>query len=107
MMKFRVSSLSNNRVPFFFPPLPSRQEVMSVDEESTSCFCLMDSTCCHLLLDQPGSYALVGEPLTQAAMKRLKLSVFGSLEAGSTNYCLRVYCVDDTPHGFQVSLDHR
>ncbi|XP_024119737.1 netrin receptor UNC5D [Oryzias melastigma] len=34
-------------------------------------------------------------------MKRLKLSVFGSLEAGSTNYCLRVYCVDDTPHGFQ------
>ncbi|XP_024130300.1 netrin receptor UNC5D [Oryzias melastigma] len=77
------------------------EEVMSVDEESTSCFCLMDSTCCHLLLDQPGSYALVGEPLTQAAMKRLKLSVFGSLEAGSTNYCLRVYCVDDTPHGFQ------
>lgn len=75
---------------------------MSVEEESTSCYCLMDSTSCHLLLDQPGSYALVGEPLTQAAVKRLKLAMFGSMEAGSTSYSLRVYCVDDTPHAFQV-----
>lgn len=78
------------------------QEVMYVDEESTSCYCLMDLTSCHLLLDQPGSYALVGEPLTQTAIKRLKLAVFGSIEAGSMNYSLRVYCVDDTPHAFQV-----
>uniref|UniRef100_A0A8C4IFU1 Netrin receptor UNC5 n=1 Tax=Dicentrarchus labrax TaxID=13489 RepID=A0A8C4IFU1_DICLA len=78
------------------------EEVMSVEEESTSCYCLMDSTSCHLLLDQPGSYALVGEPLTQAAVKRLKLAVFGSMEVGSMSYSLRVYCVDDTPHAFQV-----
>uniref|UniRef100_A0A7N8Y2N6 Netrin receptor UNC5 n=1 Tax=Mastacembelus armatus TaxID=205130 RepID=A0A7N8Y2N6_9TELE len=78
------------------------EEVMSVEEESTSCYCLMDLTSCHLLLDQPGSYALVGEPLTQAAVKRLKLAVFGSMEVGSMNYSLRVYCVDDTPHAFQV-----
>ncbi|XP_045890022.1 netrin receptor UNC5D [Micropterus dolomieu] len=77
------------------------REVMTVEEESTSCYCLMDSTNCHLLLDQPGSYALVGEPLTQAAVKRLKLAVFGSMEAGSVSYILRVYCVDDTPHAFQ------
>ncbi|XP_056135555.1 netrin receptor UNC5D [Lampris incognitus] len=77
------------------------EEVMSVEEESTSCYCLMDSTSCHLLLDQPGSYALVGEPLTQAAVKRLKLAVFGSMESGSMDYSLRVYCVDDTPHAFQ------
>uniref|UniRef100_A0A3Q1C1Q0 Netrin receptor UNC5 n=1 Tax=Amphiprion ocellaris TaxID=80972 RepID=A0A3Q1C1Q0_AMPOC len=77
------------------------EEVMSVEQESTSCYCLMDSTSCHLLLDQPGSYALVGEPLTQAAVKRLKLAVFGSMEAGSVSYSLRVYCVDDTPHAFQ------
>ncbi|KAM7416901.1 hypothetical protein PAMA_018807 [Pampus argenteus] len=81
------------------------EEVMSVEEESTSCYCLMDSTSCHLLLDQPGSYALVGEPLTQAAVKRLKLAVFGSMEAGSMSYSLRVYCVDDTPHAFQVGKD--
>ncbi|XP_044052261.1 netrin receptor UNC5D isoform X5 [Siniperca chuatsi] len=77
------------------------EEVMSVEEESTSCYCLMDSASCHLLLDQPGLYALVGEPLTQAAVKRLKLAVFGSMEAGSMSYSLRVYCVDDTPHAFQ------
>ncbi|KAM4577633.1 netrin receptor UNC5D-like isoform 3-T3 [Odontesthes bonariensis] len=77
------------------------EEVMSVEEECTSCYCLMDATSCHLLLDQPGSYALVGEPLTQAAVKRLKLAVFGSMEAGSMSYSLRVYCVDDTPHAFQ------
>ncbi|TWW60863.1 Netrin receptor UNC5D [Takifugu flavidus] len=76
-------------------------EVMSTEEESTSCYCLMDSTSCHLLLDQPGSYALVGEPLTQAAVKRLKLAVFGSVDAGSLSYSLRVYSVDDTPHAFQ------
>ncbi|KAM3611780.1 uncharacterized protein V6R79_024129 [Siganus canaliculatus] len=77
------------------------EEVMSVEEESTSCYCLLDSTSCHLLLDQPGSYALVGEPLTQGAIKRLKLAVFGSLEGGSMSYSLRVYCVDDTPYAFQ------
>ncbi|XP_063752510.1 netrin receptor UNC5D isoform X2 [Eleginops maclovinus] len=78
------------------------EEVMSVEDESTSCYCLLDSASVHLLLDQPGSYALVGEPLTQAAVKRLKLAVFGGLEAGgATSYSLRVYCVDDTPHAFQ------
>uniref|UniRef100_UPI0037E97C22 netrin receptor UNC5D n=1 Tax=Semicossyphus pulcher TaxID=241346 RepID=UPI0037E97C22 len=77
------------------------EEVMSVEEESTSCYCLMDSKSCHLLLDQPGLYALVGEPLTQAAIKRLKVAVFGSIDAGSLSYSLRVYCVDDTPHAFQ------
>uniref|UniRef100_A0A3Q3GZV0 Netrin receptor UNC5 n=1 Tax=Labrus bergylta TaxID=56723 RepID=A0A3Q3GZV0_9LABR len=77
------------------------EDVMSVEEESTSCYCQMDSKSCHLLLEQPGSYALVGEPLTQAAVKRLKVAVFGSMEMGSYIYSLRVYCVDDTPHAFQ------
>uniref|UniRef100_A0A8C6ST63 Netrin receptor UNC5 n=1 Tax=Neogobius melanostomus TaxID=47308 RepID=A0A8C6ST63_9GOBI len=76
------------------------EEVMAVDDECTSCYCLMDSGSCHLLLDAPGLYALVGEPLSQAAVKRLKLAVFGALE-GPTSYGLRVYCVDDTPHAFQ------
>ncbi|KAM9547744.1 netrin receptor UNC5D isoform 7-T7 [Salvelinus alpinus] len=79
----------------------SWEEVMSVEDESTFCYCLMDSSSCHLLLDQPGSYALVGEPLTQAAVKRLKLAVFGSMGATPMDYSLRVYCVDDTPYAFQ------
>ncbi|XP_075881772.1 netrin receptor UNC5D-like isoform X2 [Nelusetta ayraudi] len=78
------------------------EEVMSVEEESMSCYCLMDSSTCHLLLDRPGSYALVGEPLTQAAGKRLRLLAFGSAESDGALYSLRVYCVDDTPHAFQA-----
>ncbi|XP_058631705.1 netrin receptor UNC5D isoform X2 [Onychostoma macrolepis] len=77
------------------------EEIMSVDDESTSCYCLMDSHSCHLLLDQPGCYALVGEPITDAAIKRLRIAVFGSMEASSVDYSLRVHCVDDTPHAFQ------
>ncbi|KAJ8380035.1 hypothetical protein SKAU_G00008130 [Synaphobranchus kaupii] len=77
------------------------EEVMSVEDETTSCYCLMDSHSCHLLLDQPGSYALVGEPLTEVAVKRLKLAAFGSMGANFMEYSLRVYCVDNTPHAFQ------
>ncbi|XP_058864487.1 netrin receptor UNC5D-like isoform X1 [Acipenser ruthenus] len=77
------------------------EEVMSVDDESTGCYCLIDSHSCLLLLEQPGTYALVGEPLTEAAVKRLKLAAFGSMSCNALDYSLRVYCVDDTPHAFQ------
>uniref|UniRef100_A0A3Q3JV94 Netrin receptor UNC5 n=1 Tax=Monopterus albus TaxID=43700 RepID=A0A3Q3JV94_MONAL len=78
------------------------EEVMSVDEESTSCYCLLEAHRCHMLLKHPGRYALVGEPLTQEAAKRLRLAVFGSPDtSNSLGFSLRVYCVDDTPHAFQ------
>eukprot|EP00064_Thunnus_orientalis_P000937 superscaffoldBa00000057_g938 len=78
------------------------EEVMSVDEESTSCYCLLEAQRCHVLLEHPGHYALVGEPLTQEAAKRLRLAVFGSPDtSNSLGFTLRVYCVDDTPHAFQ------
>uniref|UniRef100_A0A3B3R221 Netrin receptor UNC5 n=1 Tax=Paramormyrops kingsleyae TaxID=1676925 RepID=A0A3B3R221_9TELE len=79
------------------------EEVMSMEDETTFCYCLLDSHSCHLLLEQPGSYALVGEPLTESAVKKLKMAVFGSMGSSSLDYSLRVYCVDDTPHAFQVS----
>lgn len=76
---------------------------MSVDEESTSCYCLLEAHRCHVLLEQPGRYALVGEPLSPEAAKRLRLAVFGSPDnSSSLGFILRVYCVDDTPHAFQV-----
>ncbi|KAI5618502.1 netrin receptor UNC5D, partial [Silurus asotus] len=76
------------------------EEVMSAEDDSTSCYCLLDSGRCHLLLSEPGSYALIGEPLSDGATKRLKVAVFGSSHS-SMSYSLRVYCVDDTPHAFQ------
>uniref|UniRef100_A0A3Q2PZ88 Netrin receptor UNC5 n=1 Tax=Fundulus heteroclitus TaxID=8078 RepID=A0A3Q2PZ88_FUNHE len=78
------------------------EEVMSVDEESTSCYCLLEAQRCHLLLEQPGRYALVGEALNQEAAKRLRLAVFGSPDpSNSLGFTLRVYSVDDTPYAFQ------
>uniref|UniRef100_A0A4W4HLV5 Netrin receptor UNC5 n=1 Tax=Electrophorus electricus TaxID=8005 RepID=A0A4W4HLV5_ELEEL len=59
------------------------------------------SSCLLLMIAEPGSYALVGEPLSEEAGKRLRVAAFGSLEATPTSYSLRVYCVDDTPHAFQ------
>ena len=74
-----------------------------MDEESTSCYGLLEAERCHLLVGRPGRYALVGRPLSQAAAKRLRLAVFGSPDLSNPlGYNLRVYCVDDTPHALQV-----
>ena len=82
----------------------SQQEVMSVEDESTSCYCLLDPFACHVLLDSFGTYALTGEPITDCAVKQLKVAVFGCMSCNSLDYNLRVYCVDNTPWAFQVSL---
>uniref|UniRef100_A0A8C2QZ56 Netrin receptor UNC5 n=1 Tax=Capra hircus TaxID=9925 RepID=A0A8C2QZ56_CAPHI len=84
------------------------EEVMSVEDESTSCYCLLDPFACHVLLDGFGTYALTGEPITDCAVKQLKVAVFGCLSCNSLDYNLRVYCVDNTPWAFQeVVSDER
>ncbi|XP_061554159.1 netrin receptor UNC5D-like isoform X1 [Phycodurus eques] len=78
------------------------EEVMCVQEECTSSYCLLEPQRCHVLLERPGRYALVGEPLRPHAAKRLRLAAFGSPDtADPMGFILRVYCVDDTPHAFQ------
>lgn len=77
---------------------------MSVEDESTSCYCLLDPFACHVLLDSFGTYALTGEPITDCAVKQLKVAVFGCMSCNSLDYNLRVYCMDNTPCAFQVSL---
>ncbi|XP_037687282.1 netrin receptor UNC5D isoform X4 [Choloepus didactylus] len=84
------------------------EEVMSVEDESTSCYCLLDPFACHVLLDSFGTYALTGEPITDCAVKQLKVAVFGCMSCDSLDYNLRVYCVDNTPCAFQeVVSDER
>uniref|UniRef100_A0A7M4E3H0 Netrin receptor UNC5 n=1 Tax=Crocodylus porosus TaxID=8502 RepID=A0A7M4E3H0_CROPO len=84
------------------------EEVMSVEEETTSCYCLLDPYACHILLNSFGTYALVGEPVSDCAVKQLKVAVFGCLSCNSLDYNLRVYCVDNTPCAFQeVVSDER
>ncbi|XP_039212523.1 netrin receptor UNC5D isoform X1 [Crotalus tigris] len=77
------------------------EEVMSVEEETTSCYCLLDPYACHILLDSFGTYALFGEPLSDCSVKELKVAVFGCMSCNSLDYSLRVYCVDNTPWAFQ------
>uniref|UniRef100_A0A8D2NQX0 Netrin receptor UNC5 n=1 Tax=Zosterops lateralis melanops TaxID=1220523 RepID=A0A8D2NQX0_ZOSLA len=84
------------------------EEVMSVEEETTSCYCLLDPYACHILLNSFGTYALIGEPLSDCAVRQLKVAVFGCLSCNSLDYNLRVYCVDNTPCAFQeVVSDER
>lgn len=78
------------------------QDVMWMKEESSSCYCVLESHRCFVLMDQPGRYALVGMAISDSAVKRLRIAVFGSSEGDV--YTLRVYCIDDTPHAFQVTL---
>ncbi|KAG8440856.1 hypothetical protein GDO86_006552, partial [Hymenochirus boettgeri] len=79
-------------------------EIMSTDDETTSYYCLLDPFACHILLDSFGTYALVGEPLTDCAVKELKVAVFGCMSCNSLDYNLRVYCMDNTPCAFQEVL---
>uniref|UniRef100_A0A8C9NVS5 Netrin receptor UNC5 n=1 Tax=Serinus canaria TaxID=9135 RepID=A0A8C9NVS5_SERCA len=84
------------------------EEVMSVEEETTSCYCLLDPYACHILLNSFGTYALIGEPISDCAVRQLKVAVFGCLSCNSLDYNLRVYCVDNTPCAFQeVVSDER
>ncbi|KAJ7423324.1 Netrin receptor UNC5D [Willisornis vidua] len=77
------------------------EEVMSVEEETTSCYCLLDPYACHILLNSFGTYALIGEPISDCAVRQLKVAVFGCLSCNSLDYNLRVYCMDNTPCAFQ------
>ncbi|XP_038240915.1 netrin receptor UNC5D isoform X5 [Dermochelys coriacea] len=77
------------------------EEVMSMEEETTSCYCLLDPYACHILLDRFGTYALAGEPVSDCAVKQLKVAVFGCMSCNSLDYSLRVYCMDNTPCAFQ------
>uniref|UniRef100_A0A8C5TR35 Netrin receptor UNC5 n=1 Tax=Malurus cyaneus samueli TaxID=2593467 RepID=A0A8C5TR35_9PASS len=87
---------------------PCLNHVMSVEEETTSCYCLLDPYACHILLNSFGTYALIGEPISDCAVRQLKVAVFGCLSCNSLDYNLRVYCMDNTPCAFQeVVSDER
>uniref|UniRef100_A0A8D0H388 Netrin receptor UNC5 n=1 Tax=Sphenodon punctatus TaxID=8508 RepID=A0A8D0H388_SPHPU len=84
------------------------EEVMSVEDETTSGYCLLDPYACHILLDSFGTYAIAGEPLSDCAVKQLKIAVFGCMSCNSLDYSLRVYCIDNTLCAFQeVVSDER
>ncbi|RXM29776.1 Netrin receptor UNC5B-b [Acipenser ruthenus] len=67
------------------------EEVVTLDEEtfSTPCYCQLGPQSCHVLLDQLGTYSLVGESYSSAALKSLQLAIFAPTACSSLDYSLK------------------
>ncbi|KAB0392234.1 hypothetical protein E2I00_011635 [Balaenoptera physalus] len=56
----------------------------------------LEAGACYVFTEQLGRFALVGEALSVAAAKRLKLLLFAPVACTSLEYNIRVYCLHDT-----------
>ncbi|KAJ7406203.1 Netrin receptor UNC5A [Willisornis vidua] len=59
-------------------------------------YCQLEAQACYVFTEQLGRFALVGESLSMAASKRLKLALFAPATCPSLEYNIRVYCLSDT-----------
>lgn len=83
------------------------QNIVTVGQETiiTPIFCQVDSHHCHLMTEQLGRFAIVGESLPgQKAVKSIALAAFAPAFHSSTDYTIRVYCIEDTKAAIQVNL---
>ncbi|XP_053148780.1 netrin receptor UNC5A isoform X1 [Hemicordylus capensis] len=58
--------------------------------------CQLEPQTCYIFTEQLGRFALVGESLSMAASKRLKLVLFAPTTCTGLEYDVRVYCLSDT-----------
>nr|XP_032805611.1 netrin receptor UNC5C-like isoform X3 [Petromyzon marinus] len=74
------------------------EEVLRLGEEPArppSCHWQLEERACHVLTETPGTYAVLGEALGPAAVKRLRLAAFAPSVCPSLEYSLRLYCLND------------
>ena len=77
--------------------------VLGQETINTPCYTQVDAKKLHILTDLPGRYALVGQSKPNCtAVKNLKLAVFATPEILSSDYSMRVYCVEDTKDALEV-----
>ncbi|VFV28067.1 netrin receptor unc5a precursor [Lynx pardinus] len=76
----------------------SWEDVLHLGEEAPShlYYCQLEAGACYVFTEQLGRFALVGEALSVAATKRLKLLLFAPVACTSLEYNIRVYCLHDT-----------
>uniref|UniRef100_A0AAY4BB70 Netrin receptor UNC5 n=1 Tax=Denticeps clupeoides TaxID=299321 RepID=A0AAY4BB70_9TELE len=74
------------------------EDVLQMGEECASdpYYCQLEAETCRVFTEQLGRFGLVGESLSMAAAKRLKLVVFAPTYCTTLEYSIRVYCMDDT-----------
>ncbi|KAK6474893.1 netrin receptor UNC5A-like [Huso huso] len=74
------------------------EDVLQVGEElpSDPYYCQLEAESCRIFTEQLGRFTLVGESLSMAAAKRLKLLLFAPVCCTTLEYSIRVYCMDDT-----------
>ncbi|XP_072549220.1 netrin receptor UNC5A isoform X1 [Salminus brasiliensis] len=74
------------------------EDVLLLGEELVSepYYCQLEAETCRVFTEQLGRFALVGESLSMAAAKRLKLLLFAPAYCSTLEYTIRVYCTDDT-----------
>ncbi|XP_074816247.1 netrin receptor UNC5A isoform X2 [Natator depressus] len=79
------------------------EDVLQVGEQPASglYFCQLEGQAAYVFTEQLGRFALVGESLSMAAAKRLKLLLFAPGSCSSLEYSVRVYCLRDTPDVLQ------
>ncbi|XP_034512578.1 netrin receptor UNC5A isoform X4 [Ailuropoda melanoleuca] len=81
----------------------SWEDVLHLGEEAPShlYYCQLEAGACYVFTEQLGRFALVGEALSVAATKRLKLLLFAPVACTSLEYNIRVYCLHDTHDALQ------
>ncbi|XP_042625915.1 netrin receptor UNC5A-like isoform X4 [Cyprinus carpio] len=74
------------------------EDVLQLGEEvfSEPYYCQLEAETCRVFTEQLGRFALVGESLSMAAAKRLKLLLFAPAYCSTLEYNIRIYCMDDT-----------